>query len=221
MVNGKLKEWIYISFGLKDILLRIFQQNFCRNKMNKICIKTSIFFLVVFFIQPSSFAFITVLGKGDASLCYQSAKTGTGGITAVNTCLSAINDMSLTQKDLYATYVNLGIIYNNAKKPDNAIEYLNKGLEYNGTLPESLLSLGNSFYLKKNYEKAIQLYDQSLDKGLNDISAVYFNKGLVYERMSNVDLAIKFYKKAVELKPQYYDYFEKRARLQRSGEWTN
>ena len=90
-----------------------------------------------------------------------------------------------------------GIIYNNAKKPDNAIEYLNKGLEYNGTLPESLLSLGNSFYLKKNYEKAIQLYDQSLDKGLNDISAVYFNKGLVYERMSNVDLAIKFYKKAV------------------------
>jgi tetratricopeptide (TPR) repeat protein len=75
--------------------------------------------------------------------------------------------------------------------------------------------------LKKNYEKAIELYDQSLDKGLNDISAVYFNKGLVYERMSNVDLAVEFYKKAVELKPQYYDYFEKRARLQRSGEWTN
>ena len=76
--------------------------------MNKICIKTSIFFLVVFFIQPSSFAFITVLGKGDASLCYQSAKTGTGGITAVNTCLSAINDMSLTQKDLYAvSYTHL------------------------------------------------------------------------------------------------------------------
>ncbi len=48
-----------------------------------------------------------------------------------------------------------------------------------------------------------------------------FNKGLVYERMSNVDLAVEFYKKAVELKPQYYDYFEKRARLQRSGEWTN
>ena len=33
--------------------------------------------------------------------------------------------------------------------------------------------------------------------------------------------AVKFYKKAVELKPQYYDNFEKRARLQRSGEWTN
>ena len=41
----------------------------------------------------------------------------------------------------------------------------------------------------KNYEKAIELYDQSLNKGLNDISAVYFNKGLVYERLSNVDLA--------------------------------
>ena len=189
--------------------------------MIKIFNKIIVLFLIIFCIQSKSYAFITVLGKGDASLCYQSAKTGTGGITAVNTCLSAINDISLTQKDLYASYVNLGIIYNNSKRPDSAIEYLNKGLEYSETEPESLLSLGNSFYLKKNYEKAIELYDQSLNKGLNDISAVYFNKGLVYERLSNVDLAIKFYKKAVELKPQYYDYFEKRARLQRSGEWAN
>ena len=195
--------------------------SFYCNDMIKISNRITLLFLMFFIIQSNSYASITVLGKGDASLCYQSAKTGTGGISAVNICLSAINEIGITQKNLYATYVNLGIIYNNSKKPDNAIEYLNKGLEFNGTLPESLLSLGNSFYLKKNYEKAIELYDQSLDKGLNDISAVYFNKGLVYERMSNVDLAIKFYKKAVELKPQYYDYFEKRARLQRSGEWIN
>jgi len=189
--------------------------------MSKIFTKIVLLFLIIFLFQPNSYAFITVLGKGDASLCYQSAKTGTGAVTAVKACLSAINDNALSRKDLYATYVNLGIIYNNSKKPDNAIKFLNKGLEFDGTLPESLLSLGNSFYLKKDYEKAIELYDQSLDKGLNDISAVYFNKGLVYERMSNVDLAVEFYKKAVELKPQYYDYFEKRARLQRSGEWTN
>ena len=79
--------------------------------------------MIIFCIQPNSYAFITVLGKGDASLCYQSAKTGTGGVNAVNTCLSAINDIGLTQKDLYATYVNLGIIYNNSKKPDNSIEF--------------------------------------------------------------------------------------------------
>ena len=198
-----------------------FRLSLCCKKMNTIFSKIVFLFFIIFSFPPNSYSFVTVLGKGDASLCYQSAKTGTGGISAINTCLSAINDIALTQKDLYATYVNLGIIYNNSKKPDNAIEFLNKGLEFDGTLPESLLSLGNSFYLKKNYEKAIKFYDQSLDKGLNDISAVYFNKGLVYERMSNVDLAVEFYKKAVELKPQYYDYFEKRARLQRSGEWTN
>ena len=130
--------------------------------MSKVFNKTAFLFLVIFSFQPNSYAFVTVLGKGDASLCYQSAKTGTGGISAINTCLSAINDIALTQKDLYATYVNLGIIYNNSKKPDNAIEFLNKGLEFDETLPESLLSLGNSFYLKKNYEKAIELYDLSL-----------------------------------------------------------
>ena len=141
--------------------------------MIKVFNKIIVLFLIIFCIQSKSYAFITVLGKGDASLCYQSAKTGTGGVNAVNTCLSAINDIGLTQKDLYATYVNLGIIYNNSKRPDSAIEYLNKGLEYNETEPESLLSLGNSFYLKKNYEKAIELYDQSLNKGLNDICLLY------------------------------------------------
>ena len=112
--------------------------------MSKVFNKIAFLFLIIFSFQPNSYAFITVLGKGDASLCYQSAKTGTGGISAINTCLSAINDIALTQKDLYATYVNLGIIYNNSKKPDNAIEFLNKGLEFDETLPESLLSLGNS-----------------------------------------------------------------------------
>ena len=109
--------------------------------MSKVFNKTAFLFLVIFSFQPNAYSFVTVLGKGDASLCYQSAKTGTGGISAINTCLSAINDIALTQKDLYATYVNLGIIYNNSKKPDNAIEFLNKGLEFDGTLPVSYTHL--------------------------------------------------------------------------------
>ena len=84
-----------------------------------------------------------------------------------------------------------------------------------------MLSIGNSHYIKKNYDKAIEFYDKSLEKGLNDISAVYFNKGLVYERLNNVNLAVDYYKRAIDLKPQYYEYFEKRARMQRTGEWVN
>jgi len=178
-------------------------------------------FVFLFMAQKNVFAYITVLGEGDVSICYKSAKSGQGGISAINSCLSAINEVGITKKNLYATYVNLGIIYNNSKRPDQAIKVLNKALEYDKTIAESLLSLGNSFYIKKNYEEAIKLYDQSLNRGLKDISAIYFNKGLVYERLNDIKLAVNFYQKAIEIKPEYYDYFQKRARLQRTGEWDN
>ena len=70
-------------------------------------------------------------------------------------------------------------------------------------------------------QNAKEILQAILDEGLNDISAVYFNKGLVYERLNNVNLAVDYYKRAIDLKPQYYEYFEKRARMQRSGEWVN
>ena len=124
-------------------------------------------------------------------------------------------------KFLLFLFLIIYIIYNNSKKPDEAIKYLNKGTEFQDTIAEALLSIGNSHYIKKNYEKAIEFYDKSLEEGLNDISAVYFNKGLVYERLNNVNLAVDYYKRAIDLKPQYYEYFEKRARMQRSGEWVN
>ena len=196
------------------------------NYLNKILMSNYIFKLIVFiitivFLQNHSFSAVTVLGKGDASLCYQAAKFGYSGKSSVKHCLTAINDIAITKKNLGATYVNLGIIYNNSKKPDDAIKYLNKGTEFQDTIAEAMLSIGNSHYIKKNYDKAIEFYDKSLEKGLNDISAVYFNKGLVYERLNNINLAVDYYKRAIDLKPQYYEYFEKRARMQRTGEWVN
>jgi len=189
--------------------------------MNNYIFKLTVFIITIVFLQNYSFSAVTVLGKGDASLCYQAAKFGYSGKSSIKHCLTAINDIAITKKNLGATYVNLGIIYNNSKKPDDAIKYLNKGTEFQDTIAEAMLSIGNSHYIKKNYDKAIEFYDKSLDKGLNDISAVYFNKGLVYERLNNVNLAVDYYKRAIDLKPQYYEYFEKRARMQRTGEWVN
>ncbi|MEC9458668.1 MAG: tetratricopeptide repeat protein [Pseudomonadota bacterium] len=189
--------------------------------MNNYIFKLTVFIITIVFLQNYSFSAVTVLGKGDASLCYQAAKFGYSGKSSVKHCLTAINDIAITKKNLGATYVNLGIIYNNSKKPDDAIKYLNKGTEFQDTIAEAMLSIGNSHYIKKNYDKAIEFYDKSLEKGLNDISAVYFNKGLVYERLNNVNLAVDYYKRAIDLKPQYYEYFEKRARMQRTGEWVN
>ena len=177
-------------------------------------------FLSISLFHPSTFAYVTVLGKGDAALCYQAAKFGYSNKSSLQYCFRAVDDVTITKRNLYATYVNIGIIFNNSKKPDEAIKFLSKGLENDRTRSESLLSLGNSSYLKRNYQKALEYYDKSAEEGLKDISAVYFNKGLVYEKLSNVDLAVEYYKKALNLKPKYSEYFEKRARLMNANDWV-
>ena len=91
-------------------------------------------------------------------------RIGHGGRSSIKHCLTAINDLAITKKNLGATYVNLGIIYNNSKKPDEAIKYLNKGTEFQDTIAEALLSIGNSHYIKKNYEKAIEFMINHLMK---------------------------------------------------------
>ena len=82
--------------------------------MKNYSLKLIIFVLTIILFQNYSFAAVTVLGKGDASLCYQAAKFGHGGRSSVKHCLIAINDLAITKKNLGATYVNLGIIYNNS-----------------------------------------------------------------------------------------------------------
>jgi len=183
------------------------------------------YFLILIFLSISlfhsgAFSYVTVLGKGDAALCYQAAKFGYSNKSSLKYCFTAIDDVTITKRNLYATYVNIGIIYNNSKKPDEAIKFLNKGLENDRTRSESMLSLGNSSYLKRNYQEALEYYDKSAEEGLKDISAVYFNKGLVYEKLNNVNLAVEYYKKALNLKPKYSEYFEKRARLMNANDWN-
>tara|TARA_B100001179_G_C18529206_1_gene376264 strand:+ start:251 stop:814 length:564 start_codon:yes stop_codon:yes gene_type:complete len=181
------------------------------------------FILVVFFtfflISSYSHAAITVLGKGDATLCYHGAKFGYENRSIINKCKNALNDNSLSPKNRAATYVNLGIIYNNSTQPDKALLTLNKGKEYDGVRSEVALNSGNSYYLKKDYNKALDLYEKSFELGIKDKSAVFFNIGLVYEKLNNIEKAIFHYKKAIELKPEFLTYFEKKVQLVELGKW--
>ncbi|SVA67088.1 uncharacterized protein METZ01_LOCUS119942, partial [marine metagenome] len=84
---------------------------------------------------------------------------------------------------------------------------------------EVALNSGNSYYLKRNYNKALKLYEKSFELGIKDKSAVFFNIGLVYEKLNNIEKAIFHYKKAIELKPEFLTYFEKKVQLVELGKW--
>src|SRR4029077_15094352 len=77
-------------------------------------------------------------------------------------------------------------------------------------------SRGNAYLVKKEYDRAIEDYNQSI---LHDISDgdTFFNRGLAYSRMGNYDRAIADYDRAIagfdpSRYPTYYkrDYFKER-----------
>ena len=166
-------------------------------------------------------AAVTVVGSSDALICYKHAKYGYTSQSSVFTCLKAISEKTISKKDLDATRINLGIIYNNKSKPRMALEQFEIAIKNKNMKAEVLLNQGNSLLLLKDYKGALEKYQASYDNNLEDISAIYFNKGMAHEYLGNIDKAVSFYKKAVTLNPSLIDYFEsKRRRLKEAGLWN-
>ena len=167
-------------------------------------------------------AAVTVVGSSDALICYKHAKYGYTSQSSVFTCLKALSDNTISKKDHDATRINLGIIYNNKSKPRMALEQFEIAYNNENIRAETLLNQGNSLLLLKDYNGALEKYQASLESNLDDISAIYFNKGMAHEYLGNIQIAVDFYEKAVALNPALIDYFEnKRRRLKEAGLWNS
>ena len=183
--------------------------------------KLIIFSFLIFLGSSNLNAAVTVVGSSDALVCYKHAKYGYTTQSSIFTCLKAISDKTISKKDLYATRINLGIIYNNKSKPRLALEQFEIAFKNESMKAEVLLNQGNSLLLLKNYKGALEKYQASYENNLDDISAIYFNKGMAHEYLGNIDEAVSFYKKAVTLNPSLIDYFEnKRRKLKEAGLWN-
>lgn len=179
------------------------------------------FSFLIFFGSVNLSAAITVVGSSDAHICYKNAKYGYTTQSSIFTCLKAISEKTISKKDLDATRINLGIIYNNKSKPRMALEQFEIAFKNESMRAEVLLNQGNSLLLLKDYNGALEKYQASYENNLEDISAIYFNKGMAHEYLGNIDEAVSFYKKAVTLNPSLIDYFEnKRRKLKEAGLWN-
>jgi len=162
---------------------------------------------------------VTVLGNTDAATCFNHAKMGYSSKSSIITCRNVFSEKAVTKDVLAGTRVNLGIIYNNGLKPTLALKefkiaILNKSVE-----SEALLNQGNSLFLLNDLYGALEKYDESLKLNIRDSSAVFFNKGLVFEKMNNMKEAVRFYKKAISLNPDLVLFFNKKKQLIKDGVW--
>ena len=109
--------------------------------------KLIIFSFLIFLGSSNLNAAVTVVGSSDALICYKHAKYGYTTQSSIFTCLKAISDKTISKKDLDATRINLGIIYNNKSKPRLALEQFEIAFKNESMKAEVLLNQGNSLLL--------------------------------------------------------------------------
>ncbi|MBL4617105.1 MAG: tetratricopeptide repeat protein [Robiginitomaculum sp.] len=144
-----------------------------------------------------------VIGESLGASCYQEAKQGRSGREAIAICNSAIDNGLMTKTDKAATYVNRGIIRSTSGDLAGAISDYDKALQINPDMAEAFANRGTVFIRQENYAKALTELDRALSLTLEQPAAVYYNRGIVHERIGDLSSAYKDYLKATELKPNW------------------
>lgn len=97
-----------------------------------------------------------------------------------------------------------------------------KALEYDADNEKAKYNLANALQRQKKYDEAAKLLDDlagsSKDNSLK--SAAYYNQGVAYTKMQNLDASIESYKKALRLNPNDREAREnlEKALLQRKNQ---
>jgi tetratricopeptide (TPR) repeat protein len=112
--------------------------------------------------------------------------------------------------DFIGPYVNLGLIYSEIDSLDSSEFYFNEALKLDPNEPLLLNNLGYLYYKKKEYPKALENINSSIDKYPNN-SYAYRNRALVYvaldlrkEVCKDLEIAVYY-----NFKDRYGDEVEK------------
>jgi len=144
---------------------------------------------------------VTTFGATDAQLCYQAAADNFAANT--DDCDEAIKGGRLTKRDRIATYVNRGIILNREGRLSEALADFDRAIDENDKLAEAFLNRGNTYYLMRRYDEAIEDYRLSLRHDLAQAHVAWYNIGLAQEAKKDVVKAKESYRTALELSPDF------------------
>ncbi|MEO1135704.1 MAG: tetratricopeptide repeat protein [Pseudomonadota bacterium] len=159
--------------------------------------------LAALFIASPSHAqlSVTTFGATDASNCYENARSDFS--SDVKPCNDALASPETTRVDRKKTLVNRGIILNRNGRIGEAISDFNAALDIDGGLGEAYLNRGNSHYLGKRYDDALNDYQRSLDLEINKPWAAWYNIGLAYDAKKQPDKAREAYQEALNVNPSF------------------
>ena len=110
------------------------------------------------------------------------------------------------EPDNAEAYLNLGNIYKNEKKYDDAICCYDKAIKLNPKKADSYYNMGLVFYLKGDLDKAIESYHKAISLN-NDFREAHFNLGLTYYYKCEFKKSLSHYQRVLEINPDDQDIY--------------
>lgn len=146
---------------------------------------------------------IVVQNGGAAQDCYMSTKAGNlGRIGAIRKCETALSE-SLTNKDLAATHVNLGVLLMRKGDYAKAQTQYARAIEMRPKLSEAYINHAASLVYTGNYTAAVTAINTAIELGTEKMPEALYNRAIAYDRLQNYKGAYKDLKQALVLRPDW------------------
>lgn len=97
--------------------------------------------------------------------------------------------------------IRLARVYDMQSRDNYAKSYFYHALGLNGKSPEANYYLGDFYYKRKKYIKALEYYDKAFRYGISPDAEKYKQLGMVYEHLGDSVRATNYYKRAANFKP--------------------
>ena len=120
-----------------------------------------------------------------------------------NECTEAIESGALDRVNLSATLINRGIIRMRRGNFVSSLEDYKRAERLTPNVGAIYLNRGAALIGAGQYDNALASLERSLDLETQEPHSAYYNIGLAYELLNQVEPAYRSYQKAVELKPEW------------------
>ena len=141
--------------------------------------------------------------ESKASFYYNLAlKTNSGKINEDTTnALNLYTILNNKKPDNFVYPLRLGILYDLSGMDRLAKSNYHKAIGINENNPVPYFYLGEYYYKRCSYRRALKMYKESYAKGFNKNYDTLYKLGDIYEKFGDTQLALSYYKAASDISP--------------------
>jgi len=168
---------------------------------------------------------VQVVGNGSGEDCWKAAKATTylkmdsaalearWKSDAIGACDDALKSQQMNRIDTASTWVNRGILEMSRERYKNARGNFKEALNLLPKLPEAHVDLGSALINMQEFAEGAKETELGLSLGSHEAERGYYNLGIAYEEMGDLQKAYENFRHAAELAPDWQDPQKQMARF--------